>query len=229
MTQRPLRVLLVDDQALVRSGFRMVLGLEPDLEVVGEAGHAAQAFEILDRQAVDVVLMDIQMPGLSGIEATRRIVEQDRGRVLMLTTFDAEDYLFGALGAGASGFLLKTASAEELVAAVRAVGSGQALISPEVTLPLIRRVAEHQQEVSPGRLSPHPVAQELRAAAELSAREREVLGLMGEGLSNDEIAQRLVLGKATVKTHVSRIFAKTASRDRVQAVLFAHRTGLARL
>lgn len=218
----PVRLLLVDDQALVRAGLRMVLDREPDLEVIGEAGTADQALRILEEGGVDVVLMDIQMPGMSGIEATRRIVERDLARVLMLTTFASEEYLFGALQAGASGFLVKTASAEDLVAAVHAVASGQALLSPEVTLPLIRRV-------SGGAERPALTAEDARRVGQLSAREREVLELVGAGRSNEEIAQELVLGMATVKTHVSSIFAKTDSRDRVQAVLFAHRTGLASL
>ncbi|WP_082264808.1 response regulator transcription factor [Rothia kristinae] len=261
-----LRVLLVDDQALVRAGFRLVLELEDDIEVIGEAADGGQALRLLAERPVDVVLMDIQMPGINGIEATREVTRRQLGRVLMLTTFGEEQHLLAALRAGASGFLLKTATPEELVAAVRAVGSGQALLSPEVTLPLIRRVAgmpEESGDGAPGNGAPEqgpagegrtgeasggrassPDAVEPGAApgpdpareaereearrrlAALSPRETQILGLMAQGLSNGEIAEQLWLGQATVKTHVSAVFAKTGSRDRVQAVVLAHRAGL---
>lgn len=234
-----LRVLLVDDQALVRAGFRLVLELEEDIEVIGEAADGGQALRLLAERPVDVVLMDIQMPGLNGIEATREVTRRQLGRVLMLTTFGEEEHLMAALRAGASGFLLKTATPEELVAAVRAVGSGQALLSPEVTLPLIRRVAgvvEHSWGEASGDGAPGPdPAREAapesereearRRLAALSPRETQILGLMAQGLSNGEIAEKLWLGQATVKTHVSAVFAKTGSRDRVQAVVLAHRAG----
>lgn len=256
-----LRVLLVDDQALVRAGFRLVLELEEDIEVIGEAADGGQALRLLAERPADVVLMDIQMPGVNGIEATREVTRRQLGRVLMLTTFGEDQHLMAALRAGASGFLLKTATPEELVAVVRAVGSGQALLSPEVTLPLIRRVAGmpgesgegapeqgpagegRTGEASGGRASspdavepgaapgPDPAREAEREEARrrlaaLSPRETQILGLMAQGLSNGEIAEQLWLGQATVKTHVSAVFAKTGSRDRVQAVVLAHRAGL---
>ncbi|MEU6856493.1 response regulator transcription factor [Rothia kristinae] len=256
-----LRVLLVDDQALVRAGFRLVLELEEDIEVIGEAADGGQALRLLAERPADVVLMDIQMPGVNGIEATREVTRRQLGRVLMLTTFGEDQHLMAALRAGASGFLLKTATPEELVAAVRAVGSGQALLSPEVTLPLIRRVAgmpgesregapEHglagegrtgkaaggcassPDAVEPGAGAEPDPAREAereearRRLATLTPRETQILGLMAQGLSNGEIAEKLWLGQATVKTHVSAVFAKTGSRDRVQAVVLAHRAGL---
>lgn len=238
----PLRVFLVDDQHMVRSGFSMVLSVEPGIDVVGEASNAAEALEKLRREPADVVLMDIQMPGMSGLTATRHVVDEGLGQVIMLTTFDRSDYLFGALEAGASGFLLKTASAEDLVTAIEAVADGQALLSPEVTLPLIRRIVDqnmtHAEDHGEGHASegsasdgssPVPLSNDDVSVLEtLSDREKEVLALMAEGKTNGEIADQLFLGLATIKTHVSRIFAKTSSRDRVQAVIFAYRTGIAR-
>lgn len=239
----PLRVFLVDDQHMVRSGFSMVLSVEPGIDVVGEAPNAADALENLRREPADVVLMDIQMPGMSGLTATRHVVDEGLGKVIMLTTFDRSDYLFGALEAGASGFLLKTASAEDLVTAIEAVADGQALLSPEVTLPLIRRIVDQNMTHADGHgeglaaaedstnagSSPAPLSNDDLAVLEtLSEREKEVLALMAEGKTNGEIADQLFLGLATIKTHVSRIFAKTSSRDRVQAVIFAYRTGIAR-
>lgn len=232
----PIRVFLVDDQQLVRSGFSLVLSTEPGIEVVGQAPDARTALAGLREAPADVVLMDIQMPGMSGIEATRIVAEEGLGRVIILTTFDRHDYLFGALQAGASGFLLKTASAEDLVAAIEAVAGGHALLSPEMTLPLIQRLLRFGADApaagagapgEPGRAPARELSAEDDAAlAALSEREREVLALIARGRSNQEIAAELFLGQATVKTHVSHIFAKTASRDRVQAVLFAHRVGL---
>ncbi|WP_129658353.1 response regulator transcription factor [Rothia uropygialis] len=231
---QPLRIFLVDDQTVVRSGFSLVLSVEPGIEVVGEAANAQSALERLREQPVDVVLMDIQMPGMSGLTATRYVVQEGLGKVIMLTTFDRSDYLFGALEAGASGFLLKTASAEELVTAIEAVAGGQALLSPEVTLPLIQRIVDESSGSGAGYDPPAEEAarrtlcpEDLLAFEALSQREKEVLILMAQGKSNTEIADDLFLGLATVKTHVSRIFAKTRSRDRVQAVIFAYRTGLA--
>ncbi len=212
----PLRILLADDQALVRSGFRMILAVEPDLEVVGEAGDGAEAVALARELDPDVVLMDVQMPGTDGITATADIVAGDHGKVVILTTFDRDDYLFSALRAGASGFLLKNARAEQLVEAVRAVGRGHALLSPEVTTRVIAEMAGRGETV--------PAAVE--ALDHLTEREREVLVLLGEGLSNAEIAARLVVGEATVKTHVSNCLTKLHLRDRVQAVVLAHRAGL---
>jgi DNA-binding NarL/FixJ family response regulator len=214
--REPLKVLLVDDEALVRSGFRMILSVEPDLEVVGEAGDGAEALDRARERRPDVVLMDVQMPRRDGIRATADLVAEDLGHVVILTTFDRDDYLFAALEAGASGFLLKNSRGEQLVDAVRAVGNGHALLSPEVTRRVIAEMATRQ-----------PTRQQVPAPLELlTEREREVLVLLGEGLSNAEIASRLVLGEATIKTHVSNCLAKLHLRDRVQAVVLAHRAGL---
>lgn len=229
-----LRVFLVDDQEIVRSGISLVLSVEAGIDIVGEASDAESALRQLRAQPADVVLMDIQMPGMDGLTATEHVVREGLGKVIMLTTFDRSDYLFGALESGASGFLLKTASAEEVVTAIEAVASGQALLSPEVTLPLIHRIvrtpaAPETASSGPGAGSSEilPSAQDLMALEALSPREKEVLVLMAQGKSNSEIAAELFLGLATVKTHVSRIFAKTNSRDRVQAVIFAYRTHMA--
>jgi len=211
----PLRVLLVDDQALVRSGFALILSVEGDIEVVGEASDGEQAVVKAAALRPDVVLMDVQMPTMDGVTATRVIVEAGHGRVIMLTTFDRDDYLFDALRAGASGFLLKNADADDLVEAVRAVGRGHALLAPEVTRRVIARFAGQQQ----AHYRPDLVSA-------LTERELEVLELVAGGLSNAEIARRLFLGEATVKTHVSRVLAKLDLRDRVQAVVFAYESGV---
>ena len=211
-----LRVLLVDDHAMVRSGFRLMLSVEDDVEVVGEAANGAEAVVVARETRPDVVLMDVQMPVLDGIEATRRVVAEDLGRVVILTTFDRDDYLFDALRAGASGFLLKNAEPEQLVEAVRVVGSGSGILAPEVT----RRVIERMADGPAAR--PDPPAELER----LTDREREVFVLVGRGLSNREIAGLLFLGEATVKTHVSSCLAKLQLRDRVQAVVLAHESGL---
>ncbi|WP_432476459.1 response regulator [Nocardioides sp. GXQ0305] len=216
----PLRVLLVDDQALVRSGFRMILSVEPGIEVVGEAGDGTEALEQARALRPDVVLMDVQMPRTDGIRATGDLVAEDLGKVVILTTFDRDDYLFAALHSGASGFLLKNCEPDQLVDAVRAVGEGHALLSPEVTRRVIAQMTD-----GAGRAD-RASAEEAQLAL-LTEREREVLVLLGEGLSNAEIAARLVVGEATVKTHVSNCLAKLHLRDRVQAVVFAHRAGLA--
>ncbi len=213
----PLRVLLVDDHAMVRSGFAMMLSVEADLEVVGEAANGAEAVVVARTVRPDVVLMDVQMPVLDGIEATRRLVAEDLGRVVILTTFDRDDYLFDALAAGASGFLLKNAEPEQLVDAVRVVGSGSGILAPEVT----RRVIERMTGERPAPPRPDPPG-----LARLTDREREVLVLVGRGMSNGEIARELFLGEATVKTHVSNCLAKLHLRDRVQAVVLAHEAGL---
>ena len=217
----PLRVLLVDDQPIIRSGFAMMLSVEDDLDVVGEAADGREAIEAATERAPDVIVMDVQMPVLDGIAATREIVARGLGRVLILTTFDRDDYLFAALTAGASGFLLKNAQAEQLVEAVRAVGHGHALLAPEVT----RRVIE-QMTSDPPSAAESASSRHAGLLAQLTQRELEVLRLIGGGRSNQEIAAALVIGAATVKTHVSSIFAKLAVRDRVGAVIVAHEAGI---
>ncbi|HEV2798051.1 MAG TPA: response regulator transcription factor [Nocardioides sp.] len=214
----PLRVLLVDDHAMVRSGFAMVLSVEDDIEVVGEAADGLEAIAQARATRPDVVLMDVQMPRMDGIEATRHLVADDLGHVVIVTTFDRDDYLFDALRAGASGFLLKNAGPEQLLDAVRAAGRGHALLAPEVTRRVIGRMTG---EPTGGADRPEPPG-----LAHLTAREREVLVLLGRGLSNAEIAADLVLGEATVKTHVSNVLAKLHLRDRVQAVIYAYEAGL---
>jgi DNA-binding NarL/FixJ family response regulator len=216
-------VLLADDQPLLRRGFRMILEAEGDLTVVAEAGDGDEAADLARRHTPDVVLMDIRMPGTDGIEATRRITAADpRVRVLVLTTFDLDEYAFGALRSGASGFLLKDVRPAELVAAIRTVAAGDAVVSPRIT----RRLLEEYAQVLP--LS---AAQREQAYPQLSAlteREREVLIAVAQGLSNGEIAARLYVSEATVKSHVGRILAKLGLRDRVQVVVLAYETGLVR-
>lgn len=214
-----LRVLLVDDQPLIRSGFAMMLSVEEDLEVVGEAANGREAIEMAATHRPDVIVMDVQMPVLDGIAATREIVERELGRVLILTTFDRDDYLFDALQAGASGFLLKNAEAEQLVDALRAVGHGHALLAPEVTKRVI-------SQMSAGPAGSDESGRHAELLAHLTGRERDVLCLVGAGRSNQEIAAELVIGAATVKTHVSSIFAKLQVRDRVGAVIVAHEAGI---
>ncbi len=215
-THDKIRVVLVDDQAMIRSGLRLLLESEPGIEVVGEAGTGVEAVEVVHWRRPDIVLMDVQMPGLDGIEATRRIVATGEGpRVIVLTTFDVDEYVFGALQAGASGFLLKNAPADDLVEAIRVVARGDALLSPSVTRRVIDSFAT--------RMAPTDAR---RALERLSAREREVLVLVARGLSNADIADRLVIGEATVKTHVSSLFSKLGVRDRVEAVIFAYESGL---
>lgn len=212
------RVLLVDDQDMVRAGFRLLLDAEAGIDVVGEARDGRQAVDETRRLRPDVVLMDIQMPGTDGIEATRALTDAgEPARVVMLTTFERDDYIFEALRAGAAGFLLKNAPPEDLIEAIQVVAGGDALLAPAVT----RRVCEQfaTQGIVPSRVH------ELDG---LTEREREVLVLVAKGLSNGEIAERLFLGEATVKTHVSRTLAKLGVRDRVQAVVTAYETGLVR-
>lgn len=215
----PLRVLLVDDQPLIRSGFAMMLSVEDDLEVVGEAANGREAVVMATHQRPDVIVMDVQMPVLDGIAATREIVAADLGKVIILTTFDRDDYLFDALRAGASGFLLKNAEADQLVEALRAVGHGHALLAPEVTQRVIEQLASVPDAADEGGRHAHLLAH-------LTGRELDVLRLVGAGRSNGEIAAELVIGAATVKTHVSSIFAKLQVRDRVGAVIIAHESGL---
>jgi DNA-binding NarL/FixJ family response regulator len=212
-------VLIADDQALVRVGLRKILESEPDTTVVGEAADGEDAVSSARRLRPDVVLMDIRMPVLDGIEATRRIVRaQPTARVLMLTTFGLDNYVFEALRAGASGFMLKDAPPEEIVAAVRIVASGEALIAPAVTRAVIEEFARQPTVAPPP--SPPP------ALAELTAREQQVLDLLVRGLSNAEICARLVISEATTKTHVARILQKLGLRDRIQAVIYAYETGI---
>jgi DNA-binding NarL/FixJ family response regulator len=213
------RVLIADDQALVRAGFRKLLESEADIEVVGEAADGREAVDLARRLRPTLVLMDIRMPRLDGIEATRRLSADDGGmRVLILTTFGLDDYVYEALRAGASGFMLKDAPPEELLAAVEVVARGDALIAPAVT----RSVVEEFVRRSPSPSPPPP------ALEELTAREREVLGLLARGMSNAEIAERLVVSNGTVKTHVAHLLAKLGLRDRVQAVILAYEAGLIR-
>jgi DNA-binding NarL/FixJ family response regulator len=214
-------VLLADDQSLLRRGFRMILEAEGDITVVGEAGDGAGAVDLARRYMPDVVLMDIRMPGTDGIEATRRITADDtRVRILVLTTFDLDEYAFGALRAGASGFLLKDVRPGELVAAIRTVAAGDAVISPRVT----RRLLEEYAQVLP--LSPGQQAQRYPQLDALTEREREVLIAVARWLSNTEIATALYVSEATVKSHVGRILAKLGLRDRVQVVVLAYEAGL---
>jgi len=214
-------VLLADDQPLLRRGFRMILEAEGDLVIAAEAGNGEEAVTLAQRHAPDVVLMDIRMPGTDGIEATRRIIAaDDRVRVLVLTTFDLDEYAFGALRAGASGVLLKDVRPGELVTAIRTVASGDAVISPRVT----RRLLEEYAQVLP--LSASQQAERYPQLEALTEREREVLIAVARGLSNTEIAVSLYVSEATVKSHVGRILAKLRLRDRVQVVVLAYEAGL---
>ncbi|MDX6654097.1 MAG: hypothetical protein QOH18_807 [Solirubrobacterales bacterium] len=212
-------VLIAEDQAMVRAGFRALIDAEPDLSVAGEAADGRQAVELAGSTRPDVVLMDIRMPEMDGLEAARRIVA-DPGlaetRILVLTTFELDEYVFGALRAGASGFLLKGGEPAELLAAIRIVAAGDALLAPSVTRRLIDAYAE----------TPAVERPEVEGLEDLTARELEVLGLVAEGLNNAEIADRLVLSPLTAKTHVSRILMKLGARDRVQLVVTAHQSGL---
>jgi DNA-binding NarL/FixJ family response regulator len=216
---KPIRIVLVDDEQMVRSGMRMILESEDDLEVVGEAGDGAEGVTLVKKLDPDIVLMDIQMPGMNGLEATREIValeRDDSSRVLILTTFDLDEYVYEALRIGASGFLLKRTPAEDLIDGVRVVARGDALLSPSITKRMIGEFAKRP-------------ATESRSLGELDVltdREREVLGLIAQGLSNQEIAGKLFLSEGTVKTHIKRIFYKLGLRDRTQAVILAYDVGL---
>ncbi|MEE6262396.1 response regulator transcription factor [Plantactinospora sonchi] len=231
MTSGPIRILLADDQHLVRTGLRIILETEDDVEVVAEAVDGRQAVELTAAHRPDVVLMDVEMPHLDGLEATRRIVADggtDGPAVLILTTFDRDDYLFAALQAGASGFLLKNGTPEDLIDAVRVLARGDALLAPQITRRVIAAFA------SPAPAGPARTPTQRGGAvgpargrlSELTEREREVLVQLAAGASNGEIAQRMVLGEATVKTHVSRVLMKLGLRDRTQAVIFAYEHGV---
>ncbi|WP_395104602.1 response regulator [Actinomadura sp. SCN-SB] len=213
-----IRVVLADDQVLVRAGFRALLDAQDDIEVVGEAGDGEEAVAQARRLRPDVILMDVRMPGLDGLEATRRIASDERldgVRIVILTTFELDEYVFEALRGGAGGFLVKDTEPVELIRAVRAVAAGDGLLSPSVTRRLIAEFATRAKEPSP---SPRLNA--------LTDREREVMTLVGEGLTNEEIAARLVVSPATAKTHVSRTMVKLGARDRAQLVVFAYESGL---
>ena len=214
-----IRVLLADDQALIRAGFRVLLDSAQDIEVIGEAEDGAQAVELAHRRQADVVLMDIRMPGVDGLEATRRIDADERlagVKVLILTTFESDEYVYEALQAGASGFLVKDTEPAELLHAIRVVADGEALLSPKITRRLIADIAARRPPRS--RLDP--------ALSELTEREREIMTLVAQGLSNADIAARLHLSPLTVKTHVSRAMLKLGARDRAQLVVIAYQSGL---
>jgi DNA-binding NarL/FixJ family response regulator len=214
-----IRVLLADDQALIRAGFRVLIDVAEDLQVVGEAVDGAQAVDLARRERADVVLMDIRMPGVDGLEATRRISADDDlagVKIIILTTFESDEYVYRAIRAGASGFLVKDTEPGDLIQAVRVVARGDALLSPSVTRRLITDIASRPEQPRPDR----------RVLAVLTDREREVMGLVAEGLSNDEIAGRLFLSPLTAKTHVSRIMTKLNARDRAQLVVMAYEQGL---
>jgi DNA-binding NarL/FixJ family response regulator len=215
-----IRVVLVDDQALVRGGFKALLGSDPDIEIVGEAANGAQAVEVSAARKPDVILMDVRMPEMDGLQATKAILSNDETaatRVLVLTTFDLDEYVYEGLRAGASGFVLKDIEPADLIQAVHIVARGEALLAPSITRRLIAEFASRR------RPSTGEVSQRL---AELTEREREVLTLIGRGLNNDEIANELVISPATAKTHVSRIMSKLEARDRAQLVVVAYETGL---
>lgn len=224
MTADPIRVLLVDDHAMLRAGFRTILETQPDISVVGEAATGADAVARASALHPDVITMDVQMPDMDGIEATRRLVADPAitAAIAIVTTFDRDDYLHQALDAGASGFLLKNAGAEDLIAAVRALAAGDGMLAPEVTRRVLARFA--QSPAAPRRAAPPTT---VTLAEPLTDRETEVLALLADARSNAEIAGALFIGEATVKTHVSRILQKLGARDRVQAVVLAHRGGLA--
>ncbi|MFD8491918.1 two component transcriptional regulator, LuxR family [Amycolatopsis xylanica] len=213
-----IKVVVVDDQELMRVGFRMVLGAQEDIDVVGEAGDGAQAIKLAEQLRPDVVLMDVRMPVLDGVEATKAIVAAGTARVLVMTTFDLDEYVYSALQGGASGFLLKDTQPSHLVSALRAVAAGDAVVSPSVTRRLLDRFVGTASSAM----------RDVAVLDVLTDREREVFVLIAKGMSNVEIAESLFLSEATVKTHVGRILSKLELRDRVQAVVLAYETGLAR-
>jgi len=220
------RVLLVDDQPLMLVGLGILIGGTADLEVVGEAGDGREAVRLVRELRPDVVVMDIRMPGMDGIEATRQATaEPDPPTVLVLTTFDDDEYVYGALRAGASGFLLKSMALDQILDAIRVVAAGDALIAPSVTRRLIADFAGTSATPAAPAPDTRP-AQDSRLIAEITHREREVLALVGQGLSNGEIAERLVISMATAKTHVARLFAKLEARDRVHLAIIAYENGL---
>lgn len=229
MTRDGIRVLLVDDHAMLRAGFRTILDTQPDITVVGEAATGADAVVQAAALRPDVITMDVQMPDMDGIEATRRIVAEPSvsAAIAIITTFDRDDYLYQALDAGASGFLLKNAGAEDLIAAVRALAAGDGMLAPEVTRRVLVRFATASSPTPPSTAASHPPAPTPPLSEPLTEREAEVLALLADARTNSEIAAALFIGEATVKTHVSRILQKLGARDRVQAVVLAYRLGLA--
>jgi DNA-binding NarL/FixJ family response regulator len=220
---RAITILLVDDQPMLRMGYRMVLDAQPDLRVIGEAEDGQEAIDLTARLDPDVVLMDVRMPGLDGVKATERIVASgSRSKIIILTTFDLDEYAYGALRAGASGFLLKDVPPPDMLSGIRAVATGDAVVAPSVTRRLLSEFAHHL----PG--PDQPAGEDDPRVESLTPRERELLAEVARGLSNAEIAERLVLSEATVKTHVGRILSKLELRDRVQIVVFAYEAGLVR-
>lgn len=217
MSESQIRVLIVDDQALLRGSLRVLMEAEPDLVVVGEAGTGAEAVDLAFAKGPDVVLMDVRMPGMDGIEATRKITAHERApRILVLTTFDLDEYVYSALRAGASGFLLKDTPPAQLLDAIRVVASGEALLAPTVTRRLIAEFVRH----------PEPARRPARTLAGITDREREVLTLIALGLCNSEIERHLHLSRGTVKTHIGRLLAKLGARDRAQLVIVGYENGL---
>lgn len=223
-----IRVVLVDDHAVMRAGFRMILASTDDIEVVGEASTGREAVAMARELHPDVICMDVQMPDMDGLEATRQIVSDPavNSAIVVVTTFDRDDYVFQALQAGASGFLLKNAGADELISAVRVAAAGDALLAPEVTKRVIERFASTPAPAAASATAPTSVTTQAHISVDLTERELDVLRLLARALSNAEIAAELFIGEATVKSHVSNLLAKLGARDRVAAVVFAHRHGL---